>query len=664
MCVRPCWKVSWSLFAALLLAIAPRSWGQQTSPSSEAWVAMAKASRLSDATIAQLKRDSLAISGPSFRQSFQVYTINPLPAFATSDSFLTSFNVLLADSVRQIELRRAPRLREVLETAWLSLDRRLTEAKVGRDQVEPFARHLAFVIGPALRLLGSKVSLGDATVEAEVGSQVDKIQSASTVSLPGWLAPADDFFAAVDYRQCRPIGFYAGQPELSRYYQAVRWLQMVPLRSSRDVELGAQALLTDLQGDFSHDLMRHFIEDGIAFFGNSSGGDVATTLDTMARGLIFRTERHMTAADAVLYARQMLERVGTRRGPKPVTLHVLPTTLLADGQWLSAIDEFKGQQAPAGGIEVAAWLGSDLALASATSVRGSGFDPFVRAAAKKRQIEAADLRTAPNLYYDALAALFETPDPTAPPFLRGEAWKRKSLQAALAGWAQFRHAWELNAHLNEFTFGDFRRPAGFVEPNPEFFRRAGVAISFIVDRLVEQDAFAARSGDDEKQAARNRALWTRWRELERLAQEMESAARKQLHGEILDRSEGGWLSNYGEILARIMGYEGTSWENPLDDAPRWTTISHEKRSDQNLAVAVGRPRALYVLYPWNGEPILCRGAVMSYYEYWSKDRLTDTEWQSQLDQSPPAQPDWIRPLLPSDPIVGAPPGAAVTLGRP
>src|ERR1017187_7216018 len=256
----------------------------------------------------------------------------------------------------------------------------------------------------------------------------------------------------------------------------------------------------------------------------------------------------MTAANAVLYARQPLEFVGRRQGPKPVTLHVLPTTLLADGKWLSEVEEFTGHQTSGGGIEFAAWLGSDLALARATSVWGAGFDPFLRAA-RKRYMDVGRIQNVPDLYYDALAALLETPNPSAPPFLQGEAWKSKSLQAALAGWAQFRHTWELNAHFNEVTFGAVVRPAGFVEPNPEFFRRAGVAINFIVDRLVEQDAFAARPADDEEQAPRNRALGTRWRRLERLAKEMESAARKQLHGEELDRSEAGWLSGYGEILA-------------------------------------------------------------------------------------------------------------------
>ena len=61
------------------------------------------------------------------------------------------------------------------------------------------------------------------------------------------------------------------------------------------------------------------------------------------------------------------------------------------------------------------------------------------------------------------------------------------------------------------------------------------------------------------------------------------------------------------------------------------TVYQDPNVDRQLAVGIGRARALYVLYPWKGKPILCRGAVMSYYEYPSNRRLTDLEWKGVLD---------------------------------
>ncbi|MBK9991436.1 MAG: DUF3160 domain-containing protein [Verrucomicrobia bacterium] len=48
----------------------------------------------------------------------------------------------------------------------------------------------------------------------------------------------------------------------------------------------------------------------------------------------------------------------------------------------------------------------------------------------------------------------------------------------------------------------------------------------------------------------------------------------------------------------------------------------------SLAVAIGRPRFFYVLYPWNGMQVLCTGSVLQYYEYDSAQRLTDVEWKT------------------------------------
>ena len=146
------------------------------------------------------------------------------------------------------------------------------------------------------------------------------------------------------------------------------------------------------------------------------------------------------------------------------------------------------------------------------------------------------------------------------------------------------------------------------------------------------------------------ALRRRWEDLERLTRQLEALAEKQLRGGDWNREEAGVLKSYGETLAGIMGYDGNSGDRPRDNAPRWTTVAHDSNADRNRAEAVGRPRALYVLYPWKGQLVLCRGAVMSYYEGLSQQRLTDAEWQVTLDSSsPPPQPEWIRPLLPANP---------------
>ena len=46
-----------------------------------------------------------------------------------------------------------------------------------------------------------------------------------------------------------------------------------------------------------------------------------------------------------------------------------------------------------------------------------------------------------------------------------------------------------------------------------------------------------------------------------------------------------------------------------------------------------------------GGEILCRGAVLPYYEFPSPARLTDAEWKALLDSSKaPGSPDWLKPI--------------------
>ena len=240
-----------------------------TAPVGSSWQRDAADSGLSPSTVAQLDRDSLAIAGPYFMQSFEVYNTSPQPSFVTSDSLLNGFHVLLEDSIQNFELIRIRRLRGP-GRGLVGLDAQLARSQVPRAEIEPFAKHLALVIGPALRLLGSDIPLGDSEVEKSVATEVAKIEAAVAVDLPSWLAPADRSLLAIDYRRCRPIGFYAENPELGRYYEAVRWLQMIPLRASRDVEVGAAALLAALGqdngpgGDYHKPALAQFVDNGTA----------------------------------------------------------------------------------------------------------------------------------------------------------------------------------------------------------------------------------------------------------------------------------------------------------------------------------------------------------------------------------------------------------------
>ena len=138
-------------------------------------------------------------------------------------------------------------------------------------------------------------------------------------------------------------------------------------------------------------------------------------------------------------------------------------------------------------------------------------------------------------------------------------------------------------------------------------------------------------------------LW-RWRKLEALTLRLRDLADKQLDGKPFDEADNNFLKTFGKPLGSVMFYDGNSWQVPRDNAPRAISIFSGEGSF--LHVATGRPRAIFVLYPGDTGKVLCRGAVMSYYEFRAGERLTDSEWlqQIQAGEAPPL-PDFTAPVF-------------------
>jgi hypothetical protein len=194
---------------------------------------------------------------------------------------------------------------------------------------------------------------------------------------------------------------------------------------------------------------------------------------------------------------------------------------------------------------------------------------------------------------------------------------------------------------------------GLVEPNPEFYVRLGELARRTAAILGDQDAFAPASneGVDPKQRARiernEPKLGVLWQQLGSLCDRLETLAHKQLRGAAFSKRDEEFLRGYGIDLAGIMLYGGNSYMRAKDDAPRVVDVfTNPVGSRRYLEVGIGRPRALFVLYPFRGQEILCRGAVLPYHEFHHPTRLDDHAWKKLLDsRDPPKPPSWLRPIL-------------------
>ena len=725
---------------------------------------------LDAATLASLEKNKIAY-GPSLKQSFEPYLNGPV--FITTDSWLNGFHALFEDSFRELEIRNARQLRENLELL-LASAREFGDNICNKDINFPpdryaiALRNTQLLLGPAILLMGGSPELFDAPLRDEISAQAEKIRRADSAGLPDWLAPADTTLTALDYRRCKPIGFYANDENLAAYYRAMRWLQMVPLRAFRLAEMDAAMLIglagggmgqyignINLSVQFQRiarligppdepspfDLMRFLDGSPHPFQRNFDFSKQDYSRVSYLMGKLIDSGYYQVNTDPrrKTTMRDSLANLVSRMIPAARA----PDTILFQG--------LADKKIPPTGLAIAAMLRSPfateklspLAREIAENARENLWQPenkndpyeVFHASLEGMQIYDYYLRT--------LEALFHPPESDSPPFMQNESWKAKSCQTALAGWAQLTRTLALRPKTPakiDYTihFGYRLVPFGFVEPNPEFFARAGDMVDKAIDTLdatqcfqpaaqaeaiklwktiaslekertdlaptdtmetfldkkrkntggfaftLELERLITRHATPQTKAAlaspvpekfreglgqltttlnsiadaldqsivnankdedHSVPLRRRWEKLRDITHKLESLAHKQLRAQTRTSEEDDFLKTYGNNLAIVMNCIYAR-DDPPDDAPRWAEAARDPQRDTALAVAIGRPRYLYVLYPWNGVEILCKGSVMQYYEYETTPAatpLTDTEWLKQLDTpAAPALPAWQR----------------------
>ena len=688
---------------------------------SEVWQDAARHLGLSPSEIERLAHDKILIEDRQLKQSFTPYIDPVRPVFITTDSLLNGFHVLLEDSIGELEKHRIAPMRRHLESVMPRVRAEISRTQIPAVEFAAAIRQAEYVVGPALVILGGALEGFSPEARIEITRQVALIRAATAQELPPWLGPKAAGLIDLDYRRCRPVGFYASDPKLADYFRAVRWLQMVPFRANCDTELLAAALL---------ELARTDEEVGF-YTGLSCFADIAVR-SPYADIAIYRPEPEPWTKSAADFLKGLRARVS--KGGLPLfgdvyrDGHRLPPGSdepldLLESRFLPSFDtdiartflDLGEQNIEPNGLIFAAGLGSDFAL--------SRLPHKSTAAALRLRTQDSNDPAVPNIHSEYLAllsTLVVAPDRDAPAFMRNEAWAAKSCQTVLAGWAQYQHTFTLQFRLSaDYECATMALP-GFIEPNPEFFARAGslaASTAAFYERngaytptpeheADELRACAAALRDigpiDETQRTdrtRNQVetLWglasnyqealglrrlesrearrlaliaaltdraeklekglippspgkdslaERWLQLGQLANRLAHLSHKQLRGLPWSADDRAFIRQYGENLGFVMGYGGNAWASPHDDAPRWAEVHRQPAADRGFAIGIGRPRLIHVLYPYEGREVLCTGSVLSYYEYWERNRLTDEEWKAKLDSpAAPPPPDWLTPDL-------------------
>ncbi|MBL8896523.1 MAG: DUF3160 domain-containing protein [Planctomycetes bacterium] len=593
----------------LLLATAPL-------PAQEpAWKAEARRLGLDEVEIAQLERDGLVVGRQSYDDPSRAYMDFEVPFFVTSDLVLFAYGRLLEDYMRPSELTFARILRKALQRSWGCLPSR--EARVDPELASAWPR-CRRILAVALRLLGEDIEL-IAEDREPVSELVAAIERAEGTATPDWLGPYDGGFRYIDLDRFRCNGIYAGDEELERLYRAARWLQLVPFRVRRDDEMQAFQLLR--------------------------------RADAWFPGRIWRQWDHIVGAPDVWHAdwlgdedgsgslESLRARIDARRAefPRKATLDLphdpdvklqdeegfrwLPSAPLPEGRLLHAL----GHQGPLPRVpsmlDLSAALGSPLAR----ELLGNERSHFITASSK-------DLLTGTSIYGSTLAAiacLVDAPEADAPPLFHSEPWRRKSLAASLAGWMQARSVF---SRLGDRAagFAGSTEHVGFVEPEPRFFE----ALSECCATIANAGRVEERGVSDSTKSIRPKAVL-----LAEILRRLEGLADQQLRGRELSRSDRDFFFSLGITLYNLSDSDGEV------GSARATEVVRDLVLDRSIVAGTGRPRALWLLYPWKGELVLCRGAVLPVYEVQTPQTPTHAEWNRRVNDGAELElPSWLKPI--------------------
>jgi hypothetical protein len=740
-------KLSAIIFILSILPSIPL-FGEQTNQQS--WKEDAKKEKLSQNAIEKLSENGIVVTSTSYRQIFTPYVQGGgrdggIPLFITTDSLINAYHVLYEESILRLENANTKKLGRILRFVLTNLPKADDKIKGNPQLVKAAYERAHIVVGTAMRLLDEDFKIEDKNIDKIVNAEIDKIKQATAREKPSWLGEPSGDLLTLDYSRYKPRGFYTSSEKLSQYFRAVSWLQSIPFRLNKNDELLSIMLLGNCLTSESFGNGRNKQQEYTGYFstfkeliGSIDDWDVIKASEQIDKNLNINLNR--SGLDKI---RQKLVKELKSSGGSQINDQVrLPprdSNTVAEPQFrfISAyrtpdailfqkttdIREFK-RNFP-NGLEVCAALGSEFAR---NKLNYEDKAKLLKAIDNTKKVFSGD-----SLYLDylhCLACLLDEPPVQAPAFMKNSAWQAKSCNTTLAGWSQLRHTWSLQAKQNAMSGGISFVPAGFVEPEPDFYERMTLLAQKSKGILEKAGAFNPdyssisqkimdfvkfyEIDDLEQRNNRRRGMseyeqfeiWdldgtfsvikennTRenygkyskeelakitkiahdledgklpenerlarfiesdyfdlkpiWNKLTNVSETLAKISISELEGKDLKEYDE-FIKNYGKSIGYIMLYDGNTYYGPNDDSIRIVDVYNNLFVEEKwyLHVGIGRARAIYVLYPWQGSLVLCKGAIMPYYEFTSDKRLTDADWKVMLDSKQrPKVIDWLEPVF-------------------
>ena len=600
-----------------------------------------------------LSRQGFAIVPGEEDQLFHVYERNDyhnFPSFVTTDLFLQAFHMYFDCLLRDVEEQKMlPVMTEFSKLAYQEMSRTASQAK-NPDLKAAAEYDMAFFAIAHTLLTGKQTLAFPASYKASAEVEIKNVKDAGIEYSEFLGYTLENEMPKYFYSIYRPRGHYTRSESLKQYFMGMMWLQSAPFGTDMTPYLKSALLIADVIG--KNDKLTQLYE----------------TVNQPITFLMGQTD-NISLMQVYQLIRKSIEDLAnkqTRIKPKfvvssPVKLNVIPQRYQPDAEVLQEMvdNENKPTLRPEPtGLDVLAAIG----IQSAERIllkelneqdRWNKYEENLQRM-KQRMNEIDWNCCVANRWIASTKDINAVPE-GAPYFMKTPQWDKKTLNSALASWAELKHDAILYAKQPfGAECGGYGVPEpitrGYVEPNIAYWTKAIELIDATNALLKKYDLTTEKSNSCTE-------------ELRDKAEFLLNCSQKELAGKRLSDEEYKQVEAIGSAFEYITlhliqqkdeylngwdAVEGADKKIALV-ADVYTANSDNNPNPAVVYEAVGPAHEIYVVVEIEGYLYLTRGAVFSYREFHEDldtPRLTDEEWQEQLQQnSNKGIPEWMKEII-------------------
>ena len=609
-----------------------------------------------------LKQNNFVVSPSMQEQLFYVYEENEykaIPSFITTDSVLQVYHIFYDYTLRVLESEKLLNIIQELTENMLNDSIKIYESLENEEVKAAALKNLAYFSVGQLALEKQLPNGLPEEAKRLAEAELEKINNHE-----GFDESALYPYYDLDYSQFTPRGHYTRSEDLTRYFKAMMWYGQAPFplyfeEPDRNIEQTLQALLItySIYSEEENFLKWENIYEPTNFFVGSSD-DLAIyeygellfkiygdEIDLNELNHPGKLDEFYKEADT-LPEPKIKGKFTTVRMPVGKQFRFMGQRYVLDADIIQELVEPIVRPVPSG-LDVMAVLGSERALEIQLDQEvNQHWDEYesevLRLKGKFGKLNEEEWMK--NMYNGWMWTLKGYLDPFTegyPSFMTNMSWVHKDLNTALGSWSELKHDTILYGKQSGAEMGGewYEDVVGYVEPNIEVYEKLLWLTKFSRANLKAR-GLSVISIDEKME------------EFETHLEFLINCSIKQLRNEELTREEYDTIQYFGGILEGLTSSfagDGMRWHEITSETDKhmaviadYHTIAPNPLSEGGyMEAGVGPAYEIYVVVPIDGKLYLTRGAVFSFHEFISDERLTDEKWQEMLkDGTNQPMPEW------------------------